>query len=103
MPEGFVSFIANGVNQGNYYWLFSTIVDDYILDPGEFYNYYPDQDSNETYFVLGEGDIANSAVTLVVNKTNVGLSMNNNISDTPIRKLKFKVKDYNSKKKLELN
>ena len=103
MPEGFVSFVANGVNQGNYYWLFSTIVDDYILDPGEFYNYYPDQDSNETYFVLGDGDIANGAVTLVVNKTNVGLSMNNNISDTPIKKLKFKVKDYNSKKKLELN
>ena len=103
MPDGFVSFIANDVNQGNYYWLFSTIVDDYILDPGEFYNYYPDQDSNETYFVLGEGDIANSAVTLIVNKTNVALSMENNIPEMPIKKLKFKVKDYNNKKKLELN
>ena len=103
MPEGFVSFIANDIGQGNYYWLFSTIVDDYIMDPGEFYNYYPDQNSTDDYFELGDGDIENSAVTLIVNKTTSALSFTPEHIKTPVRKFRFKVKDYNSKKKVELN
>ena len=102
MSEGFVNFVANDINQGNYYFLFSTIVDDYILDPGEFYNYYPDQNSNDDYFVLDEGDIENSAVTLVVNKTTSALSLSRSNINKPIKKLKYQVKHFNNKRKIQL-
>ena len=38
LTEGSVRFTASDINEGNYYWMFSTIVDSYIMDPGEFYN-----------------------------------------------------------------
>ena len=100
LTEGSVRFTASDINEGNYYWMFSTIVDSYIMDPGEFYNYYPDQSSTDDYFNLGESDIENTAVTLIVNKTNAPFSANNAGSVYPVTKIRHKVEDYNNKRKL---
>ena len=94
LPDGGASFTANDIPPGNYYWLFSTIIDDFIMDPAEFYNYYPDLSSSDEYFNLGENDIENSAVTLRVNKSTAGFSFNR--SGKVIRRT-IKVEDYNRK------
>ena len=100
LTEGSVRFTASDINEGNYYWMFSTIVDSYIMDPGEFYNYYPDQSSTDDYFNLGESDIENTAVTLIVNKSNAPFSANNAGSVYPVTKIRYKVEDYNNKRRL---
>ena len=100
LTEGSVRFTASDINEGNYYWMFSTIVDSYIMDPGEFYNYYPDQSSTDDYFNLGESDIENTAVTLIVNKSNAPFSANNTGSVYPVTKIRHKVEDYNNKRRL---
>ena len=100
LTEGSVRFTASDINEGNYYWMFSTIVDSYIMDPGEFYNYYPDQSSTDDYFNLGESDIENTAVTLIVNKSNAPFSANNDGSVYPVTKIRYKVEDYNNKRRL---
>ena len=70
------------------------------MDPGEFYNYYPDQSSTDDYFNLGESDIENTAVTLIVNKSNASFSANNTGSVYPVTKIRHKVEDYNNKRRL---
>ena len=92
MEDGGVGFYVDGIAPGNYYWRFSTIIDSFIMDPAEFFNYYPDLSDANEYFVLGENDIENAAVTLRVNKTTGGLSQNNKV---PASKIRVKVEDFN--------
>ena len=96
MPEGSLAFTANNIPPGDYYWVFSTIIDDFITDPGEFYNYYPDISNSDEYFNLGENDIENSAVTLRVNKSTAGFSLNNQLV---FKRKPIKVEDYNKQKR----
>ena len=100
LPEGEASFTAESIPLGNYYWLFSTTTDAFILDPAEFYNYYPDASSPDDYFTLGENDIENSAVTLRVNKSTAGFSMN---KKTPVRLKSIKVEDFNASRIIQNN
>ena len=100
LPEGEASFTAESIPLGNYYWLFSTTTDRFILDPAEFYNYYPDASSPDDYFTLGENDIENSAVTLRVNKSTAGFSMN---KKTPVRLKSIKVEDFNASRVIQNN
>ena len=92
MEDGGVGFYVDGIAPGNYYWRFSTIIDSFIMDPAEFFNYYPDLSDANEYFVLGENDIENAAVTLRVNKTTGGLSQNTKV---PASKIAIKVEDFN--------
>ena len=93
MDDGGVGFYIDGIAPGNYYWEFSTVIDSFILDPAEFFNYYPDISNSNEYFVLGENDIENTSVTLRVNKTTGGLSTNNFV---PVIKNSIKVEDFRS-------
>ncbi len=101
LTSGSINFTASNINEGNYYWMFSTVVDSYIMDPGEFFNYYPDQSSPDDYFNLGDSDIENTAVTLIVNKSNAPFTLNDNNRKYPIKRIIHKVEDYNDKKKLQ--
>ena len=100
MDDGGVGFYIDGIAPGNYYWEFSTVIDSFILDPAEFYNYYPDASSPDDYFTLGENDIENSAVTLRVNKSTAGFSMN---KKTPVRLKSIKVEDFNASRVIQNN
>ena len=57
MDDGTVAFYVDDIAPGSYYWRFSTIIDSFIMDPAEFFNYYPDLSNSNEYFVLGENDI----------------------------------------------
>ena len=92
MPEGTLAFTANDIPPGDYYWIFSTVIDDFITDPGEFYNYYPDISNSDEYFNLGENDIENSAVTLRVNKSTAGFSLNRQLV---FKRSPIKLEDFN--------
>ena len=94
MTNGVINFIANDVPLDNYYFGFSTTIDRFIYDPAEFYNYYPDASSPYDYFELGEEDIQNGAVTLLVNKSTGGLSTSEKIL---LRELKISVEDFNAR------
>ncbi len=93
MEDGEVIFTAFDIPLDDYYFRFSTTIDRFILDPAEFYNYYPDASSPYDYFELGENDIENGAVTLIVNKSTGGLSTSEKIL---LRELKISVEDFNA-------
>ena len=93
MTDGVINFIANDVPLDNYYFGFSTTIDRFIFDPAEFLNYYPDASSPYDYFELGEGDIQNGAVTLLVNKSTGGLSTSEKIL---LREIKISLEDFNA-------
>ena len=99
MDDGGVSFYTE-VSPGNYFWRFSSVIDRFIMDPAEFFNYYPDLSSSNEYFVLGENDIENSVVTLRVNKSTGALSTKTQVPD-PIRS--FKIQDFNQKRLKKIN
>ena len=100
MDDGTVAFYVDSIAPGSYYWRFSTIIDSFIMDPAEFFNYYPDLSNSNEYFVLGENDIENTSVTLRVNKTTGGLSTNYKV---PVAKRVFKVDDFNRNQLKDIN
>ncbi len=100
MDDGTVAFYVDDIAPGSYYWRFSTTIDSFIMDPAEFFNYYPDLSNSNEYFVLGENDIENTSVTLRVNKTTGGLSTNYKI---PVAKSVFKVNDFNRNQLKDIN
>ena len=100
MDDGTVAFYVDDIAPGSYYWRFSTIIDSFIMDPAEFFNYYPDLSNSNEYFVLGENDIENTSVTLRVNKTTGGLSTNYKV---PVAKRVFKVDDFNRNQLKDIN
>ena len=99
MDDGGVSFYTE-VSPGNYFWRFSSVIDRFIMDPAEFFNYYPDLSSSNEYFVLGENDIENSVVTLRVNKSTGALSTKTQVPN-PIRS--FKIQEFNQNRLKKIN
>ena len=95
-----LNFFVDNIENGEYYWLFSTELDAnrYIAEPAELYNYYPDESSTSLYFEVDGQDIIGGESTLIVSKRNQN-ALSKNLS-LPLVNKKWKIDEYNSKNKV---
>ena len=64
--DGSLSFVANDIVDGNYYFIISTDVDNdgYVCDFGELCEYYPEYGSNPRYFTINGADTSGAQIFL---------------------------------------
>jgi len=89
-----LNFFVDSIENGEYYWFFSTELDAnrYIGEPGELYNYYPDESATSLFFEVDGQDIVGGESTLIVSKRNQN-SLSKNIS-IPQKNKKLKVSEF---------
>ena len=90
-----LNFFVDAIENGEYYWLFSSELDanGYIGEPGELYNYYPDESATSLYFEVDGQDIVGGETTLIVSKRNQN-ALSKNISITQNNK-RLRVDEFN--------
>ncbi|MDB4059576.1 S8 family serine peptidase [Gammaproteobacteria bacterium] len=90
-----ISFEVDNIPSGNYYWLFSTELDDnnYVGEYGEMVETYPELSSSANYFELTDQDINNSAVILKTRRSSGNLSSSLKLNDK--KKIKINLDTLN--------
>lgn len=81
--DGTLTFNANNVSPGNYYYRFSTDIDldGYICQIGEFCTLYPATDASVSYFTVGDEDLIGDTVVLNPLKAQSGFSIQSKLSN----------------------